>query len=248
MTENRATLEIIAPSIEEAVEKGLSDLGLTAEDVEIEVLDEGNQGLFGIGSRQARIMLIVRGATVPDQKVVSEDSPAYDSKKSAPEAISQDDKYLIDSAHGIVSDLLVNMNLEEAEINTYLGQPYGPHDRIPIHVDISGDDLSILIGHRGETLDALQYISRLMLGKELERSVPLIIDVQGYRGRREQQIRRLARSIADQVVQTNRSQSLEPMPANERRIAHLELQDDKEVYTESTGMGRHRKVVVYPQN
>lgn len=247
MTENRATLEIIAPSIEEAIQKGLSDLGLSEENVEIEILDEGSQGLFGIGTRQARVMLIVRGATIPEQETVSNEISS-DDDDYATTLSNEDDNYLVDIAEGIVSDLLGKMKLEDADIKAYLGEPYGPHDRIPVHVDISGDDLSILIGHRGETLDALQYISRLMLGKELERSVPLIIDVQGYRNRREQQIRRLARSIADQVVQTNRSQSLEPMPANERRIAHLELQDDKEVYTESSGLGRHRKVVVYPQN
>lgn len=249
MTDNRPTLEIIAPSIEEAIQKGLSDLGLTEEEVEIEILDEGNQGLFGIGSRQARVMLIVRGDTDTRLGTVSKASSPEDNRADQSEAdIPADENYLINIAQGIVSDLLVKMKIEDANIKTYLGEPYGPNERIPIHVEITGDDLSILIGHRGETLDALQYISRLMLGKELERSVPLIIDVQGYRDRREQQIRRLARSIADQVVQTNRSQSLEPMPANERRIAHLELQNDKEVYTESTGVGRHRKVVVYPQN
>ncbi|MBC8497090.1 MAG: protein jag, partial [Chloroflexi bacterium] len=76
----------------------------------------------------------------------------------------------------------------------------------------------------------------------------LIIDVEGYRTRREQQIRQLTRRIADQVIQTNRRQSLEPMPANERRLAHLELQDDPLVYTESTGFGRQRKVIIYPKD
>jgi len=247
MTENRAPLEIIAPTIEEAIEKGLADLGLTKDDVNIDVLDEGSQGLFGLGSRQARIMLIVRGASVPEEMAAPEPDPVVqaDEPKAHP---TQDDDYLIETAQGIVSDLLVKMKLENAQVKSYLGEPYGPHERIPIHVDIRGDDLSILIGHRGETLDALQYIARLMMGKELERSIPLVIDVEGYRGRREQQIRRLARSVADQVVQTNRNQSLEPMPANERRIAHLELQEDKEVYTESTGVGRHRKVVIYPSD
>jgi spoIIIJ-associated protein len=247
MTENRATLEIIAPTIEEAMEKGLTDLGLTEADVDIEVLDEGSQGLFGLGSRQARIMLIVRGASVSEESAVPE--PGTEPKaKELEVTLVQDDNDLIETAQGIVTDLLEKMKLENARVKSYLGEPYGPHERIPIHVDISGDDLSILIGHRGETLDSFQYIARLMMGKELERSVPLIVDVEGYRGRREQQIRRLARSVADQVVQSNRSQSLEPMPANERRIAHIELQEDKEVYTESAGVGRHRKVVIYPSD
>lgn len=254
MNESRATLEIIAPTIEEAIEKGLVELNLTADDVDVEVLDEGSQGIFGLGTRQARVMLIVRGQgqpeTEPDSVPKADAVSTEEQPKSASESDSspEEDNYLTDIARGIISDLLIKMRIEDARVEVYMGEAYGPHNRIPIHVDIFGDDLSILIGHRGETLEALQYISRLMLGKELERSVPLIIDVEGYRQRREQQIRRLTRRVADQVVQTNRSQSLEPMPANERRIAHLELQDDKEVYTESAGIGRHRKVVIYPSD
>lgn len=254
MSENRATLEIIAPTIDEAIEKGLNDLSLTRDDVDIEILDEGSGGLFGIGSRQARVMLIVRGhsgseiepdSTIQGDSVHDAEETRSDNEDSS---ISQDDTYLVDIAQGVVSDLLFKMGLDDAKVDAYMGEPYGPQKRVPVHVEIYGDDLSILIGHRGETLEALQYISRLMLGKELERSVLLIIDVEGYRKRREQQVRRLARRVADQVMQTGRSQSLEPMPPNERRIAHLELQEDPEIYTESSGVGRQRKVIIYLQD
>jgi len=252
MTNHRATLEIIAPTIDEAIEKGLRDLGLPREEIEVEILDEGSSGLFGLGSRQARVMLIVKGETEsgiwPDSGLTVGVKPEAETPESRPEGTAtQTDAYLVDVAQGIVSDLLHKMRLDDAKVDAYIGEAYGPLNRIPIHVDIYGDDLSILIGHRGETLEALQYIASLMLGKELERSVPLVIDVEGYRLRREQQIRRLTRRIADQVIQTNRSQALEPMPANERRIAHLELQNDPQVYTESMGIGRQRKVIIYPQ-
>ncbi len=115
-------------------------------------------------------------------------------------------------------------------------------------VDITGNDLSILIGRRAKTLNALQYITRLIIGKELEHGIPLSIDVEGYRDRREKQVRQLARRVADQVVDTGREQALEPMPANERRFAHLELQDESQVYTESMGSEPHRKVVIYPSD
>ena len=116
----------------------------------------------------------------------------------------------------------------------------------PILVDIKGDDLSILIGRRAKTLNALQYITRLILGKELEHGVPLSIDVEGYRERRETQVRQLARRVAEQVADTKREQALEPMPPNERRFAHLELQDEDLVYTESTGVEPNRKVIIKP--
>ncbi len=243
MSEQRATLEVIAPTVDEAIERGLAELGLERDQVEVEVLDEGSGGLFGIGSRQARVMLIVR-ADEPETIAVSapKESPA-----PAPQRAPTDDEaFLLKTVHGLLSELLEKMKFHNLDIDVYVGEPYGPHNRRPIHADISGNDLSPLIGPRGETLEALQYIARLMLGKELQRSVPLIIDVQGYRQRRAQQVRTLARRIADQVIETGRSQALEPMPANERRIAHLELRDDPRVYTESDGMGRSRKVVIYP--
>jgi spoIIIJ-associated protein len=111
-----------------------------------------------------------------------------------------------------------------------------------VMVEVRGDDLSILIGRRSETLNALQYIASLIVSKELDRWVPMSIDVQGYRARRERQLRILARRMADQAVHTGRRQSLEPMPANERRLVHLELRDHPDVYTESVGEEPNRKV------
>ncbi|MCK5429698.1 MAG: KH domain-containing protein, partial [Anaerolineales bacterium] len=119
--------------------------------------------------------------------------------------------------------------------------------RIPIYLDINGKDLSILIGRQAETLNALQYITSLIVGKELGRSVTLIVDVEGYRLRREQQVRQLARRMAEQAVKTGRRQVLEPMPANERRFVHIELRENPEVTTESIGEGSRRKVTIIPQ-
>jgi spoIIIJ-associated protein len=111
-------------------------------------------------------------------------------------------------------------------------------------LDIIGDDLSILIGRRSETLDALQYITNLIVGKELGHWIPLVVDVQGYRTRRERQLRQLARRMADQAVQSGRRQLLEPMPANERRLIHLELRDHADVVTRSVGEEPYRKVTI----
>ena len=116
-----------------------------------------------------------------------------------------------------------------------------------ILVDITGDDLSILIGKRSETLNALQYISRLIVNKELGRSVTLILDVEGFRLRRDQQLRTLAQRMADQAMKTGRRQLLEPMPANERRIIHMELRNHPGVTTESQGEEPHRKVTIIPK-
>jgi spoIIIJ-associated protein len=138
------------------------------------------------------------------------------------------------------------MNLE-AEVQAKFGEGGDDLPYQPILVNITGNDLSILIGRRAKTLNALQYITRLILGKELEHGVPLSIDVEGYRERREMQVRQLARRVAEQVADTHQKQSLEPMPPNERRYAHLELQEFSQVYTESEGEDPYRKVVIHPK-
>jgi spoIIIJ-associated protein len=134
-----------------------------------------------------------------------------------------------------------------ADVGARWGEPDEPGKMRPLYIDITGDDLSLLIGRRGDTLEALQYIVRLILGNELKKPVPAVIDVEGYRARREQTLRRLARRMADQALERQRTLSLEPMPPNERRIIHLELRDNDRVKTESVGEGDRRKVTIIPQ-
>jgi spoIIIJ-associated protein len=234
MNNNRATLEVIAQSVEEAIEKGLSDLGLPRDAVDITVLDEGGAGILGFGSRQARVRISILGET-EDQELEETPAPVRDPNQDQ----------TLNLVEEIVSELLEKMNLE-ASVSARYGEKSDNLPHAPILVDITGNDLSVLIGRRAKTLNALQYITRLILGKELEHGVPLSIDVEGYRERRELQVRQLARRVADQVADTKQEQALEPMPPNERRFAHLELEDEPLVYTESTGQEPYRKVVIHP--
>lgn len=240
MDDNRTTLEVIAQTIDEAIQKGLQDLGVSRKDVDVEVLDEGNQGgLLGIGSRQARVRISVK----PGQTTPAAQDPAP--LEETPDD-SQGDQAILQLAEDIVIELLEKMNLK-ASVKASYGEGSDNLPYRPLLVDVTGDDLSVLIGRRAKTLNALQYVTRLIMGKELERGVPLSIDVAGYRKRREEQVRKIARRIAQQVKDTQLRQSLEPMPPNERRFAHIELKDDPGVYTESTGEDPHRKVVIYPE-
>ncbi|NQS91260.1 MAG: Jag N-terminal domain-containing protein [Chloroflexi bacterium] len=234
MNNSRATLEVIAKSVEEAIEKGLADLGLPPEAVEITVLDEGGSGILGLGSRQARVRISIL-AEGGEEKLKEDSAPIPAGDKDQTLSLTEE----------IVSELLEKMNLE-ASVEARYGEESDNLPHAPILVDISGSDLSILIGRQAKTLNALQYITRLILGKELEHGIPLSIDVEGYRDRRELQVRQLARRVADQVADTQREQALEPMPPNERRFAHIELQDEPRVYTESFGLEPQRKVIIYP--
>ena len=256
MTEQRPTLKKIAPTLEEAIENGLEELGLPREAVDVEILDEGNKGLFGLGSRHARVLLTLKETTDPVPEMVSakqeEIFPEVKPEISEPEPVDatpshSDEVQVLQIARDIVVELLDKMKVS-AEVTASYIEDDDYNGRKPILVDIHGDDLSILIGRKAETLNALQFITSLILGKELGRSVPLSVDVEGYRTRRQKQIKQLANRIADQVVQTSRRQALEPMPASERRIIHIELRNHPDVYTESMGEGDRRKLVIHPKN
>lgn len=261
--ENRATLEVIAPTIEEAIEKGLEELGVAEQAVDVEILDPGSKGLFGIGSRQARVRLVVKSDPHPG-KVTDKASlprtvqqpPVTAETKHQPVEASADSEYsgqtpekediTLYVARETVVELLEKMKVR-ATVKAYYGEPDEAQSRAPVCVDINGNDLSILIGRQAETLNALQYISSLIASKELGHSIPMVVDVEGYRKRRQQQIRYLARRMAEQAVKTGRRQVLEPMPANERRIVHIELRDNPSVTTESVGEDPRRKVTVIPK-
>ena len=234
MSEMKTSLEVIAPSVEEAIAQGAEELGLPEEELEVEVLDEGSKGFLGLGTRQVRVRLTVRIEEPPKETPQDEEPP------------EMDDEEAVRIAHETVEELLNRMGIR-AKVASQWGELEPPGRIRPLLIDIRGDDLSILIGRRGEALSALQYITRLIVGKELKRPVAVVIDIEGYRARREGQLRRLARKIAEQAVETGRTMSLEPMPANERRIIHVELKDNPKVETLSIGEGNRRKVTVIPQ-
>lgn len=241
MNEKRATLEMIAPTVEEALEKGLAELGLSQNEVEYEVLDEGGKGLLGFGSRQARIRLTIKSAS----ELQSSPSSAQKETRFVSSGDEETD-HVLAIAEATVNELLEKMHVSGAAAQAQIGEEVGRNGNPIIIVNITGDDLSILIGRRAETLNALQYITRLIIGKEVGRGVNLTVDVEGYRERRESNLRQLARKMANQAVKSGRPQSLEPMPPNERRIVHMELQDDKDVTTESVGEEPRRKVTIIP--
>jgi spoIIIJ-associated protein len=247
MSDPKTSIEIIAPSVNEAIARGSVELGLPEDALEVEVIDEGSRGFLGIGSRQVRVRLSIREEYTQLAESPKKEPPAElipEEEEEAPQDSEEvQDAEVVTICHDTVSELLQRMGIE-AEISAHWGEvSEGSHIR-PLHVDVRGKDLSILIGRRAETLSALQYVTRLIVGKELKRPVAVVIDVEGYRARRERQLRQLARRMAQQTIERGRTMSLEPMPANERRIIHIELRNHPEVYTESVGEGDRRKVTL----
>lgn len=258
----RTSLEIIAPTVEEAIAQGLAQLGLTADAVSVEVLDAGSKGLFGLGRAQVRVRLTVNepggaqavetGPAVPESEAEPPDQTQVPSSRAQDEPVAvqkaesqpEHDPFL-DHTEAVVSKLLHLMGLK-AQVSAQYGET-DRDDRRYINVDVRGDDLSVLIGRRSETLNAFQYIASLIIGRETEQFVQLVVDVEGYRDRREKQLIQMAQRVADQVAKNKRKQTLEPMPAAERRIIHIALRDHPAVITESAGEEPYRKVVIYPK-
>jgi spoIIIJ-associated protein len=231
----RTTLEVIAPSVEEAIANGLEQLAVTEDRVDVEVIDEGNRGFLGLGARQVRIRLTLKPADAPDGPDSTLGPTPIHSQESSGDA-------LLDFSAQTARELLAKMKLP-AQVSAAYGDPDEGGDT-PILVDIRGDELSILIGRRAETLNALQYILGLIVSKEAQRWVQVVVDVEGYRARREKQLRQLARRMAEQAVRTGKRQILEPMSSAERRIIHLELRDHTDVFSESIGEDPARKVTI----
>ena len=252
----RTTLEKIAPSVEDAIEGGLSELGLTRDAVDVEILDEGSRGLLGIGGRQARVRLTLKAprpeaaGEVPETAVApaavpsTEDEAAVSAEKMEEAFRSLDDNLLFISRQ-TVAEMLEKMKIP-ARVEARYGDP-DEEGRRPVHIDIRGNDLGVLIGRRAEILNALQYIVNLIVSKQVEYWVQIVIDVEGYRARRERQLRQMAQRMADQAIRTGRRQVLEPMAAVERRIIHLELRDHPRVTTQSIGEEPGRKVTIVPK-
>lgn len=247
MGQEKTTLEIIAPSVDEAITRGITQLGISREAVDVDILDSGSKGLFGLGGRQARVRLVLKNADIslssPTSSVVSTDASKIETIESQKTDSPIDEDPILHTSRETVKELLEKMKVF-AQVTAHYTEPEEPGDERQVLVDINGDDLSILIGRRTETLNALQYIASLIVSKELEEWVPLVIDIQGYRSRRTRQLQQLARRMAEQAVHTGKRQTLEPMPANERRIIHMELSSHEQVITESTGEEPNRKVTI----
>jgi spoIIIJ-associated protein len=273
-------IEVRGPDVEAAISKGLAQLGLTRNDVIVEVLDEGSRGLLGIGARDAVVRLTgmmaaspppARPKPAPEPKPQPVTPPRAAPTPTAtpapepvpptavsptpaqpvftkPEPADIDDPDLnqdAETAGEVLGTILEHMGIE-AEVVATLPEADDKTGRQMVTMQIvSDEDLSILIGPRGDTLGDLQYLTRLIAGNKLLRRTNITIDVQGYRQRREQALTRLAQRMAEKAVNRGHAVSLEPMPPNERRIIHMALRDYDGVYTNSVGEGSQRRVRIY---
>lgn len=311
------TVEASGANIEEAIEKGLKKLDVSRESVIVEIVEEPNRGLLGLGSKEAVVRLTTvvpprseRQDFVASTSTTSTDnadqSQATDDTDTQPTPPAErrspyerrergrgpgiggrryakkrrdgqqrssyaqeqqeiasieprretrtvhDDEPIPDGVRvgaETLEELLEHMGIQ-AEIGIERIQPQEDGEEIPIPwlLHVRGEDLGVLIGRRGETLSALQYITRLIASRDIQARAEFSVDVEEYKARREIQLERLAQRKAEEAVQRGQTVYLDPMTPNERRIVHVTLRDHPDVTTESQGEGRDRHVTIIPKN
>ena len=255
------TIETTGKTPEEAIEAALEELGAGRDEVEIDVVSEGRGGLLGIGSEPAVVRVTLAESedeASADDEAASETQPDaladftpfaddmdddYDDLDDFEEEEEEETSEVVKEGYDVLSTLLNKMGVSA---DVYLREPYTGDDEGPVF-EIEGDDSGLLIGTRGETLRALQFIVSFLVSRRMGERTNLMVDVEGYQQRRYDSVANLARRVAQRVAQRGRSIPLEPMPPNERRQVHMALADRDDVETESDGYGDRRKVVIHPK-
>ena len=264
-------IEISAKTVDDAINEGLVRLGTTSDKMDVEVLEKESSGFLGfIGRHDAKIRVRlkeIKPALVPEKKTVkeektvpaksnvetkTEEKPVVDIQRKPKKKFDEIEKNELVSADRqekakadavkFLADVFKAMNLE-AVVNVEFDDAENE-----LSIDVKAEDMGVLIGKRGQTLDSLQYIVSLAINKDSNEYVKVKLDSENYRIRRKETLENLARNIASKVKRTGRQVSLEPMNSFERRIIHSALQGDPNCETFSEGNDPYRKVVVKPKN
>lgn len=203
-------IEFSAKTVDDAVTAACQKFSVTSEKLEIEVVEEGKAGIFGLGAKPAIIKARVKATLVDNVK-----------------------SFLNDVFAAMKVDILAEVTYDEEERS--------------IDINLVGENVGMLIGKRGQTLDSLQYLVSLVVNKETDNYIRVKVDTENYRERRKATLENLAKNMAHKVKRIRKSVSLEPMNPYERRIIHAALQDDKYVTTHSEGDEPYRRVVIAPK-
>ena len=242
-----------AKSVEEAISEALNELGIKESEAEIEVVQAPSKGLFGIGAKEAVVKVSVKEAKaqttekaveepekVEEVKVVKEEKKAAEPKKEKSADLVYNSESPAENAKNFITDVLKAMGLE-VSVSAAMEEDI-------IKINLEGDNMGIVIGKRGDTLDSLQYLTSLVVNRNSDDYIKVSIDTENYREKRSEALIVLSDRLAAKVARTGKKFALEPMNPYERRIIHSNLQDNEDVTTFSVGQEPYRKVVIAPKN
>lgn len=230
-------------TIEDAVKQGLAKLGTTEDKVAVNVLEQPSKGFLGlIGVREAKVELTLLEPPTPAPEPASVPSSnrtpsmSHSSASVVEEKSTGNEKDPYAEAASFIREVGENMGLDvKVEIS---------HSKDHTVLNISGQDLGLMIGRRGQTLDALQYLANIIANRYSDSFIRIVLDAENFRERRKKTLEDLAVRLAGRVVRTRKEVTLEPMSPQERKVIHSKLQDHPEVKTYSKGEEPNRRVVI----
>lgn len=247
------SIEETGKNVEEATQRALEQLGVTEDQVDVEILEEGSKGFLGLGQAGARVRVTARATPVkPERKTrakkvkVEEEAPAPEPEAApeAPAAMEEITEETLQQAAEAGREVLQKI-LDGIGVGGQAMIRSASDDQIIL--DMEGSDAGILIGKHGQTIDAIQYLVGVIANRKLQAKVRVIVDAEQYRERREDALKNQALFLARRVKETGQEAVLDPLQPNERRIIHLTLADDKDIYTYSEGTEPDRHVVISPR-
>lgn len=249
------SIEKFGKTLDDAITEALIELGASTEEVEIEVISKGSKGLLGFGAKEAKVRVTLKQAPIqeeleveeineitPNNIVINEEVKSIDVKGDSENSIVDSEEQVrrvIQNAEDFLKKLLNQMGIE-CTINSEIA-----HEN-RISISLEGKNMGIIIGKRGETLDAIQYLVNIVANKERKEYIKIMLDTENYRARREETLRKLAFKLSKKVQKSKKPIILEPMNPYDRRIIHSALQESKIVKTHSEGKEPFRRVVITP--
>ena len=232
------TLEKSARTEDAAIAAALEELGMDRDDVSVEIIERAKSGFLGIGASPAVVRVSYE---CPDEdgkpaveKKTAESTAAPAAEKAAP-VVDEDPEYA--AVRTFLTGLLERMGVK-AELE------FSRRENGGINVNLSGGNMGVIIGRRGETLDAIQHLTNYVVNKGSDKRMHVSIDAEAYRSKREESLTKLAEKMAEKAIKYKRSMALEPMNSYERHVIHTALQNYPGVTTSSTGVEPNRRVVV----
>lgn len=249
--------------VDTAVELALAELKCSRDEVEVTVLEQPSRGFFGIGAKLALVRVEKKAPVVEEETapaVVEEKAPASAPQKQKPQKSEtkvekkknkkeiQPKKSSIEEEVGNLSPVENHIALDFLkEVTEQMGlivDVTAKANEDSVLLNIQGKDSGTIIGKRGQTLDAIQYLTSLVVNKDQDNYIKVVVDAENYRSKREKTLEKLANRLADKVVKTKRSVRLEPMNPYERKVIHATLQSNPRVTTRSEGQDPYRRVII----
>jgi spoIIIJ-associated protein len=235
-------VETEGDTIDQAIENALISLGVERDRISIEILSEGKRGILGFGTQKARVRASLRRPTVEASHLEPGSDPVVVASAAPKPLTEAETAALGEKAKGVLIEILQRMGIE-ASVQAKIGDTADE-----IVLEVICDDSGLLIGRKGQTLEALQYLVTRIAGERQGSEGPhILVDVENYRQRRKKSLEDMALRLGEKAKRQRKTVTVDALSAADRRIVHAALQDDPWITTKSLGQGSYRRLLIIPE-